>query len=252
MSDFQGQHIWIIGVSSGIGRDLAHELSRRGAILALSARREAELQTLNGELGGAHEIFPLDIGDAASVLDTAKTIAARFKRIDSIINLAALYTPTSMITMDILEAQKIVQINVMGTLNIVHAVLPILRAQGGGQIALCGSVAGYRGLPNAQPYGATKAAVINLAESLRAEESKNNIDVKVINPGFVRTPLTDKNNFKMPMMIEPEEAAKSLADGLLKKGFEIHFPRKFTLIMKILALLPYPVFFSLAKRIVKN
>jgi short-subunit dehydrogenase len=252
MSDFQGKHIWIIGVSSGIGRALASELSRRGAILALSARREGELQTLNGDLGGAHEIFPLDIGDASSVLDTAKTIAARFKRIDSVINLAALYTPSSVITMDMIEAQKLVQINLMGTLNIVQAVLPILRAQGSGQIALCGSVAGYRGLPNAQPYAATKAAVINFAESLRAEESKNNIDVKVINPGFVRTPLTDKNNFKMPMMIEPEEAAKSLAEGLLKKGFEVHFPKKFTRIMKILSFLPYPVFFAIAKRMVKN
>jgi short-subunit dehydrogenase len=130
-----------------------------------------------------------------------------------------------------------------GAFNAVHAVLPILKSQAHGQFVLCGSVAGYCGLPNGQPYSATKAGVINLAESLRAEEG--HLDIKVINPGFVRTPLTDKNNFKMPMMIEPEEAAKIIVKGLQSKKFEIHFPKRFTFLMKILSVLPDFLYFKI-------
>lgn len=251
MENFNGKHIWIIGVSSGIGRALAHELARRGAVLALSARRQTELETLNKELGGAHEIFPLDIADTAAITQTTMAVFEKFQKLDGVVNLAALYSPTAIASMDLNDAATMLQVNLMGTIALTHALVPRLRAQGYGLIALCGSVAGYRGLPNAQPYGATKAAVINFAESLRAEEAKNNIDVKVINPGFVRTPLTDKNTFKMPMIIEPEQAAKSLADGLLRRGFEIHFPKKFTWLMKILAALPYPAFFAAAKKMAK-
>ena len=136
----------------------------------------------------------------------------------------------------------------MGTLNCLHAVLPILQRQKSGQIALCGSVAGYRGLPNAQPYGATKAAIINLAESLKLETAGSGIDVRVINPGFVRTPMTDKNSFDMPMIISPEQAARSLADQLAGSGFEIHFPKKFTWAMKILRLLPDALYFPIVRR----
>ena len=121
------------------------------------------------------------------------------------------------------------------------ASLPILRSQGYGQLVLCGSVAGYRGLPNGQPYSATKAALINLAESLRAEERV--LDIKVINPGFVRTALTDKNTFKMPMRIEPEEAARIIAEKLQTNCFEIHFPKRFTFFAKLIALLPAWLYF---------
>jgi short-subunit dehydrogenase len=251
MQNFNGKHIWLIGVSSGIGRALARELAGRGAILALSARRAEELHALNTELGGGHEIFPLDIGDGDAVAKTARDVFEKFQKLDAAVNLAALYSPTAVADMTLTAAAQMVQVNLMGTLALTHALIPHMRAQGHGLIALCGSVAGYRGLPNAQPYGATKAAVINFVESLRTEEAKHNITIKLINPGFVRTPLTDKNTFKMPMIIEPEEAATSLANGLLGAGFEIHFPKKFTYVMKILAALPYPLFFSLARKMVK-
>ena len=125
----------------------------------------------------------------------------------SVIFMAAVYSPVSLSEMDIEEAKKIIDINLNGALNTIYAVLPILEKQGDGQLVLCGSVAGYRGLPNGQPYSATKAAIINIAESWKAEHPE--LDVKVINPGFVKTPLTDKNKFKMPMMIEPENGGRA-------------------------------------------
>ncbi len=245
IEDYSKAHIWIIGASSGIGKALAAELNRRGATLALSARRAEELQSLNEELGGQHNVFPVDVTDTALMEKTAKAIAASFCRIDSIIFMAAIYAPEKLAQMDMAVTRQIVDVNLNGAFNTVHTALPILNAQNGGQIALCGSVAGYRGLPGGQPYSATKAAVINLAESLRAEQAHNNIDVKVINPGFVRTPMTDKNDFKMPMMIEPEDAAKAIANGLQSKCFEIHFPKRFTFLMKLLHLLPPFLYFRL-------
>lgn len=247
MATFNGKHIWIIGASSGIGRALAVALSKQGAILALSARREDALKTLNSELGDQHHVFPLDISDSENVRKTAKAINASFGQIDSIIFMAALYDPTKLDALDITVTHKIVDVNLNGAFNIVHAALPILQEQQNGQIALCGSVAGYRGLPKGQPYSATKAAVINLAESLKTENP--HLDIKVINPGFVRTPMTDKNTFEMPMMIEPDQAANDIVKGLQSRAFEIHFPKKFTWIMKLLKILPDALYFKISKYI---
>lgn len=246
MGSYAGKNIWILGASSGIGKALAVELAAQGATLALSARGEDKLQALNTELGGQHHVFPLDVSDADSFVKTAKTVQGKFNQLDSVIFMAAIYDPAPLSQLDIKSARQMVDINLNGAFNTVHAVLPILKAQGIGQLALCGSVAGYRGLPNGQPYSATKAAVINLAESLRAEE--RDLDVKLINPGFVRTPLTDKNDFPMPMMIEPEDAAKIIARELQTKRFEIHFPKKFTYFMKALRILPSWLFFILIKK----
>lgn len=257
IQDYKNQVVWIIGASSGIGSALAHELSERGAILALSSRRKDELENLKTELGQHHKVFPLDATDTETTLRTAQAIRASFDRIDRIIFLAAAYAPMKMDALDLAMTKGIVDINLNGAFNVIHATLPILKSQRTefkdckGQIALCGSVAGYIGLPGGQPYSATKAAIINLAESLHAEYNPT-IDVKLISPGFVRTPLTDKNNFNMPMMIEPEEAAKAIADGLLKKNFEIHFPKKFTIIMKLLRVLPNAFYFKIAGKFAKG
>jgi short-subunit dehydrogenase len=242
MGSYKGKYIWIIGASSGIGLALAVELAAQGATLALSARSEDKLKALNEELGGAHTVLPLDVVDEKAMAEAAKSLP----RIDSAIFMAAIYNPAPLSQLDVKAAHQMVNINLNGAFNTVHAVLPILKVQGHGQLALCGSVAGYRGLPNGQPYSATKAAVINLAESLRAEE--RDLDIKVINPGFVRTPLTDKNNFKMPMIIEAEEAAKIIAKELQTKRFEIHFPKRFTFFVKLLAILPSWLFFILIKK----
>lgn len=247
MNSYTGKHIWIIGASSGIGNALAIELARQGAHLILSARRADKLSALNAELGGAHIVLPFDAGDGEAFVKAAATLP----KIDSVIFMAALYSRHSDKPKNIDFMHDMIRVNIGGAFNTVNAVRPIFEKQGHGQIALCGSVAGYRGLPYGQPYCATKAAIISYAESLKIELEGKNIDVKIINPGFVRTPLTDKNEFQMPMMIEADEAAKSLAKGLLSKRFEITFPKKFTLIMKIINILPAFIFFSLS-RVMRN
>lgn len=246
---YQGKHYWIIGASSGIGAALAREMAARGARLALSARRADELRALADALGPAHLALPLDVTEAEPLRKAAAAVQEAFGRIDGVIVMSAVYTPAPVEEMDMQTARQIVDVNLTGTLNCLHAALPVLRAQGAGQIALCGSVAGYRGLPKAQPYGATKAAIINLAESLRLELAGSGIDVRLISPGFVRTPMTDKNNFDMPSIVTPEEAARRIADGLCGRSFEIHFPRRFTWQMKLLRLLPDALYFALLRKI---
>lgn len=251
MRGFAGKTLWIIGASSGIGAALARELAAQGAQLALSARRPQALAQLADSLASRPQIAPCDVANLDSVQQAAAAVFRRQKRVDSVINLAALYEPMALDALDIGKLEAIVQVNVTGAFHVLHAILPHLGAQGGGQIALCASLAGYCGLPNGQPYSATKAAVINLAQSLRAEKQPNagqNWDVKLINPGFVRTPLTDKNDFHMPLLMEPEAAAKALARGLRGRAFEIHFPRRMTFAMKALRWLPARFYFRLARK----
>ena len=247
-SDYHQQVIWIIGASSGIGAALAKQLASRGAIMALSARRKEALEKLKDSLGEPHKIFALDVADSEMVVRTAQAIRACYGRIDRILFLAAAYTPMKLHELDLAVSKQIVEVNLLGALHVVHAALPIFEEQRKGQLALCGSVAGYTGLPGGQPYSATKAAIINLAESLRAE-LPNRIDIKLISPGFVKSELTDKNDFKMPMIITAEQAAIHIADGLLKPSFEIHFPKRFTRLLKLLRLLPYPLAFHLLRRL---
>ncbi len=236
---YNNKIIWIIGASSGIGEALSKELASKGAIICLSARRAQELEKLKRSLAGAeHGAFPLDVCDSEAVIKTANTIHTHYGRIDSIIFLAAAYKPMWIETLNIPDVRQIIETNLLSAFYVLHAVIPLLKSQSYGQIALCGSVAGYIGLPGGQPYSATKAAIINLAESLRSELPQT-IDVKIINPGFVKTDLTAKNNFEMPMIITPEKAATFIADGLLKKNFEIHFPKKFTFFLKLIQCLPY-------------
>lgn len=251
MDKIDGKYIWIVGASSGIGADLARELSSRGATLALSARSEEKLKNLQKEIGDNHLVVPVDASDVKALDQAVQGITKVFPRLDSAISLAAIYDPGAIKDMDIHRAHKILDVNLNGMFNFVHSALPVFHNQKSGQIVLCGSVAGYRGLPNGQPYSASKAAVISLAESLRAEEKDNNIDVKLINPGFVKTPMTDQNDFDMPMMIDSTVAAKEIADGLLKKSFEIHFPKKFTFIMKIIRLIPAWLYFKISNKFKK-
>ena len=232
--------IWIIGASSGIGAALARELAARGAILALSARRKEALETLTQSLGAGHQLFPLDVTHKEEVAATARAIHSSYGRIDRVIFMAAAYTPMKLSALDMAATKQMIEVNLLGAFHVVEGVLPILTQQGRGQLALCGSVAGYTGLPGGQPYSATKAGIINLAESLRAELPRS-IDVKLISPGFVKSELTDKNEFNMPMIITAERAASAIADGLPGRGFEIHFPKLFTRVLKLLRALPYAI-----------
>lgn len=247
MDDYNDSHIWIIGCSSGIGRALAEELSNKGAKLVLSSRRKDKLDALNEELGGSHLVCPVDVGDHKALADVMDVVKAGCPKIDSAIFLSALYSPHDGQRKNIDLIHKMLQVNLGGAFNMVDVVQPIFEKQGYGQIILCGSVAGFRGLPTGQPYCATKAAIINYAESLKIDLEPYNIDVKVINPGFVKTPLTNKNDFPMPMMIEADEAARAIAKGIKSQSFEIHFPKRFTYIMKFLRLLPASLYFLIMR-----
>jgi len=253
MGVYTGKHIWIIGASSGIGKALAEELAWQGATLALSARRGDILQdNIDNLQGEGHLAMPLDVSNIDALRDGVETIQERFPRLDSVVFLAAIYSPHDGKKKEIDFIHQMINVNIGGAFNVVDAILPLFQKQGRGQIALCGSVAGYRGLAYGQPYCATKAAIMNYAESLKVELEPENIDVKLISPGFVKTPLTDKNDFPMPMMIEADDAAKAIAKGLEDKSFEIHFPKKFTWIMKVLRILPAPLYFFVSRKMLKT
>lgn len=252
MDNLNDKVIWIIGASSGIGAALARRLYAGGARLVLSARRQDDLEALNAELDGKHLVLPLDIADADATLNAIDAIKTHYGRLDSALFMAATYTPHDGTQKQIAFIHHMMDVNLGGAFNMVNAVQPFFEAQGLGQIVLCASVAGYRGLPLGQPYGAAKAALISLGESLKLDNEAKNIDVKIICPGFVKTPLTDKNEFAMPMMISAEQAAKEIAAGLTKKAFEIHFPKKFTFMMKCIRALPAPLYFMLMRRLAKT
>lgn len=246
MKELQGQYVWIIGASSGIGAALAVALSQQGANVILSARRKSQLEQVRAQLTGAnHQVLAFDISDHAQTVDAFKTI----KRLDRVIFMAAVYDPSVKGRADIQFIQKSIQVNLGGVYNMLDVATPFFESQGHGQVTLCGSVAGYFGLPNSQPYASTKAAISNLAESLYVEYQSKSIDVKLINPGFVSTPMTQKNDFKMPMIIEVDEAAKQIVSGITSSQFEIHFPKRFTWLLKILRSLPYYLSFKLSKKL---
>ncbi len=248
---YAGETIWIIGASSGIGEALAHELANQGATLILSARNEGKLKKIKEQIGEKHWALPLDVSDVTQVRHATQTALSKAKLLDRVIFLAGIYDPKSIEDINLDYAQKIMNVNFMGALYITQAIMPIFKKQGAGQLVLCASVAGKIGLPKGQPYSASKAALINFTESLHAE-APDNINIKLINPGFVTTPLTDKNDFDMPMVITPDQAATAIAKGLQNGAFEIHFPKKFTYLVKVAANLPYFLKLPLSKRLGKK
>lgn len=238
----QRERIWIMGASDGIGAALARAYAARGAELFLSARSEGPLQALAAEL--AATAIAADTTDFAALTLAADQIGT----LDRAITLAALYDPGKAMQIDPVQAAQIVTANLTGSFLFARAAVPMLRP--GGQLALTGSVAGYVGLPQGQIYSATKAGVINLAETLRAELSPG-IDVRLICPGFVATRMTARNDFDMPAIITPETAAAKIIAGLDGRRFEIHFPRRLTLPLKLLGALPYALALPLTKRLVR-
>ena len=238
-----GERIWIVGASHGIGRELARLYANQGASLILSARNRAPLAELADELGGA-DIQPLDVVDRGS-FDAAAANIALTGKVDRIVHLAALYDPGRIADLDPDKAAQIIQVNLTGSFHMAQIGPTVLRP--GGQLALCGSVAGYVGLPQGQIYSATKAGVINLAESLRAERS--DLDIRLICPGFVDTRMTQKNDFRMPAIIRPEKAAEAIRDGLAGRRFEIHFPHRLTRSLKLIRALPYGLSMRLTRRL---
>lgn len=244
MAGFANRRIWIIGASAGIGEAMARALAAEGAHLLLSARSAEALERLAAECGGA-EIWPLDLAQPHQ-LDDAVQRLSRSGPLDAVICTAALYDPARVADLDPQRTEQLVRVNLLGTLAVARLCPRLVRE--GGQLVLFGSVAGYFGLPGGQAYSATKAAVNNLAESLRIE-LRPGIDVRLVCPGFVRTRLTARNSFDMPALISADEAAHHVLRGLRGRSFEIHFPKRFTLVMKLLRMLPYALALRLTGRL---
>lgn len=246
----QGKNVWIVGASAGIGAALARKLAAEGAQVAVSARNEEALRQLVAEMpGGGHKALPVDAIDAASVQAAAEVLAGEWSRVDLIIYNAGAYDPMGVNSLNVTAIDKMIAVNLNGAFYLLAAAMPLFTRQGGGHLALVASVAGYRGLPNALGYGASKAGLINLAESLRVELAPKGVKVQVVNPGFVKTRLTEKNEFPMPFTISAEDAADAFFRGLQRRAFEIHFPRRFTYIMKWLKSLPNWAYFAIAAKL---
>lgn len=246
LKEWRALRVWLLGASSGIGAALARELHARGARVALSARRRARLEHLANALSAERAcVLPLDVTDSASIAVAEAELIKTWGGYDLVVMLAGDYLPQQVQDFDLARAQGILATNLGGVYNTLSVVLPRLLAAGCGGLVLVSSVAGYRGLPRSLAYGPTKAALNNLAEALYLELHPRGVNVTLVNPGFVRTPLTAGNPFPMPALIEPAQAARAIVTGLERGAFEIHFPKRFTVVMKMLALLPHPVYLRL-------
>lgn len=239
--------VWVIGASTGIGAATAKAMLAAGARVALSARK-ADLLAEVAAGNSRALIEPLDYTESAQVAAAWERVRAAWGGIDLVLIVAGSHAEIRAWELTEANAMALLKTNLHGVIGTVATVLPALLAQGRGALGIVASVAGYRGLPKALIYGASKAALINFTETLYLDLHPKGFGVYLINPGFVRTPLTDKNDFKMPHLISAEEAAASLIKGLDAGDFEIDFPKAFTRQLKFLRLLPYRWYFALIRR----
>jgi len=243
---WRGQRVWVIGASTGIGAAVARDLIDAGARVALSARSRDRLAAIAE--GTDAVVAPFDVTDRAAVLAAAKKVCDALGALDLVIVVAGTHSAMRADQFDRVKADQLLAVNLVGPLNCLEAVLPTLLKQRRGGIALVASVAGYRGLPQALIYGPTKAALIHLAEGLYLDLRRHGIGVYLINPGFVDTPLTQRNDFAMPALMTAEKAARRTLDGIAAGRFETHYPRRFTGWLKLLRILPYPAYFWAVRR----
>jgi short-subunit dehydrogenase len=246
LQNWRGTTVWLVGASTGIGRATASALHALGAQVVVSARKAQALDAFVQAHPGARALA-LDVTDAQAVQAAAMQLQARGP-LDCVVYCAGHYQAMRAFAMDVPNMQRHMEVNYTGALQVLNAVLPAMLARGAGHISLVGSVAGYRGLPNSLAYGPTKAALINLAETLYLDLHDKGIGVSIINPGFVQTPLTANNQFDMPALLTPAQAAQAIVKGWARGAFEIHFPKRFTLWMKALRLLPNRMFFALVRK----
>ncbi|MGD8429537.1 MAG: SDR family NAD(P)-dependent oxidoreductase [Ectothiorhodospiraceae bacterium] len=245
--------VFLLGASTGIGRALAEELARRGRRVVIGGRRRQTLEAVvtdNPRLAEQLHPWEVDVTDAQGMREAYAGVEAQFGPVDTLIVNAGDYEPMPVEDFDPALFRRLCDVNYLGPVNAIASALPAMRGRRRGQIIITASVAGYRGLPRSAPYSASKAAAINLAEALRPELARDGIILRVINPGFVRTRLTDKNRFEMPLITTPEKAATFIADRLDGGGFEIVFPRRLGWALKLMRVLPYRLFFAITARMV--
>ena len=244
--------IWITGGSTGIGKALAIKFAKEGWNVAISARRENLLRDISDYNENIHA-FPLDVTDKSKCKEVFEQIKNKFQNIDICFFSTGTWDPKKEKNIDVDQIEDVFKVNFFGTLNSIKAVEEYFKNKKEGIIAIVSSIAGYRGLPNSTGYGPSKSALNNLAESLYFDFGRSNVRICLVSPGFIKTPMTDKNDFKMPFLKSPEYAAEKIYDGLTnKKIFEIHFPKSLTIIFKILSFLPHKIYFSVVKKLTKH
>ena len=244
--------IWITGASSGIGKALAIKFAKEGWKVAISARRENLLNEIAKNYNGIFP-YPLDVTDSNKCELVFSSIKEKFKNVDISVFSTGIHDPKSEKSLDLNKVRQIMEVNFFGTINSVNAVYKYYKERKSGQISIVSSVAGYRGLPAGGAYCASKSALTSFTESLNFDMKRKNVRVSLISPGFIKTPMTDQNDFPMPMIKTPEFAAEEIYNGLVKKNaFEIHFPKSFTFIMKILQILPNWAYFKLVEKGMKK
>ncbi len=244
--EWRGTNVWLIGASTGIGEATASALHALGAKVVVSARKAQALDAFVQAHPGSRALA-LDVTNAQAVQAASAQLLAHGP-LDCVVYCAGHYHAMRAFAMDVPDMQRHMDVNYTGALQVLNAVLPAMLARGAGHISLVGSVAGFRGLPNSLAYGPTKAALINLAETLYLDLHDKGLGVSIINPGFVQTPLTANNQFEMPALLTPTQAAQAIVKGWGRGAFEIHFPKRFTLWMKALRLLPNRLFFALVRK----
>lgn len=238
MREWSGKRYWLVGASEGLGRAVAEKLSRRGVELVLSARSEGRLQELAAALPGRASCVTIDVAEQASV----RAAAASVGEVDGFVYLAGLYWPMAATEWDTEQAEKMVDVNFTGALRCLGEVLPGMVERGAGHIVLTGSLSAYRGLPGAIGYSASKAALASLADTLDLDLKGTGVETQVIHPGFIRTQLTDKNDFVMPQIMEPEAAAEAFVDHMDGDGFHTAFPAPFAWLFRLAPIMPLGLF----------
>ena len=246
------KNVWITGASSGIGKALAIKFVNEGWQVAASARRENLLKDLNNQNPNIHP-FPLDVKNEDETKNIFQNIIKKFETVDISVFCTGVHDSQSEKKLNIESIRRTMEVNFFGTLNCIIAVNNFFKKKGEGHISMIASLAGYRGLPSKSGYCASKSALTSLAESLYFDFKRHNVRVSLVSPGFIQTPMTDKNKFPMPMIKSPEFAAEKMFIGLTKKNaFEIHFPLAFTMIMKLLKIMPNWLYFLLIKKGMKT
>ena len=243
--------IWITGGSTGIGKALAIKFSKEGWNVIISARRENLIKEISNDYENIHS-FPLDVTDKLQCKKVFEQIRDKFDNIDICFFSTGTWDPKREKDIDVDQIENVFKVNFFGTLNSIKAVEEYFKNKKKGTISIVSSIAGYRGLPNSTGYGPSKSALNNLAESLYFDFKRYNVKVCLVSPGFIKTPMTDKNDFKMPFLKSSDYAADKIYDGLVNRDvFEIHFPKSLTVILKILSLLPIKLYFAIIGKLTK-
>ena len=243
--------IWITGASSGSGRAAAEKFAKEGWKVAVSARRKELLDELSKNQNISS--FPLDVTDRSQINNTFKNILNEFNELDICLFSSGTYEPKDEQSIDPDRIKNVINVNFLGVIDCVKTVEDYFKNKKTGHISIVSSIAAYRGLPNSSGYGPSKAALTNFCESIYFDFKKFGVRVSIVSPGFIKTPLTDKNDFPMPFLKTPEYAAEKIFSGLVKtNSFEIHFPKGLTLTLKFLRILPYKLYLFLVDKLVKR